>query len=126
MTASLSSHVVASLNAQQRDAVLTRAKAVLVLAGPGTGKTRTLTVRLATLLTRRHVAPESLLAVTFTERAARHMRERLHSLVGDVAHRVVLGTFHGVCLRLLREEGHRLDLPRDFGIVNGRDQGCRA
>lgn len=122
MTASLSSHVVASLNAQQRDAVLTRAKAVLVLAGPGTGKTRTLTVRLATLLTRRHVAPESLLAVTFTERAARHMRERLHSLVGDVAHRVVLGTFHGLCLRLLREEGHRLDLPRDFGVVNGRDQ----
>lgn len=122
MTASSSSHAVASLNAQQRDAVLTRAKAVLVLAGPGTGKTRTLTVRLATLLTRRHVAPESLLAVTFTERAARHMRERLHSLVGDVAHRVVLGTFHGLCLRLLREEGHRLDLPRDFGIVNGRDQ----
>ena len=122
MTSSSSSHLFASLNEQQRDAVLAREKAVLVLAGPGTGKTRTLTVRLAALLTRRHVAPESLLAVTFTGRAARHMRKQLHSLVGDVAHRVVLGTFHAVCLRLLREEGHRLDLPRDFGVVNGRDQ----
>ena len=95
---------------------------MLVLAGPGTGKTRTLTVRLAALLTRRHVAPESLLAVTFTGRAARHVREQLHSLVGDVAHRVVLGTFHSFCLRLLREEGQRLQLPQDFGVVDGRDQ----
>ena len=122
MTSSSYSHVFASLNEQQRDAVLARESAVLVLAGPGTGKTRTLTVRLAALLTRHYVAPESLLAVTFTGRAAQHVREQLHSLVGDVAHRVVLGTFHSVCLRLLRAEGHRLELPREFGVVNGRDQ----
>lgn len=95
---------------------------MLVVAGPGTGKTNTLAVRLALLLTRHHVAPEALLAVTFTTRAARHMRERLHSLVGEVAHRVVLGTFHSVCLRLLREEGQRLELPQDFGVVDRRDQ----
>ena len=110
------------LNDRQREAVLAGDGPLLVVAGPGTGKTQTLTVRLAYLLAERHVAPEALLAVTFTTRAAREMRERLERLVGSQADGVFLGTFHSFCFLLLRTEGHRLDLPRDFGVADRRDQ----
>ena len=110
------------LNDRQREAALAGDGPVLVVAGPGTGKTNTLTVRLAYLLAERHVAPEALLAVTFTTRAAREMRERLARLVGPLADRVFLGTFHSFCFQLLRAEGHRLDLPPDFGVADRRDQ----
>ena len=110
------------LNDRQREAALAADGPVLVVAGPGTGKTKTLTVRLAYLLAEQQVAPEALLAVTFTTRAAREMRERLERLVGSQADRVCLGTFHSLCFQLLRAEGHRLDLPRDFGVVDRRDQ----
>ena len=110
------------LNDRQREAVLAGDGPVLVVAGPGTGKTKTLTVRLAYLLAKRHVAPEALLAVTFTTRAAREMRERLARLIGSRADRVFLGTFHGFCFQLLKAEGHRLDLPPDFGVADRRDQ----
>ncbi len=111
-----------NLNAQQREAVLAGDGPVLVVAGPGTGKTKTLTVRLAYLLTEQHVAPEALLAVTFTTRAARAMRERLEQLVGALADRVFLGTFHSFCFQLLRVEGHRVALPQDFGVADRHDQ----
>ena len=117
-----SSVLFESLNARQREAVLARDGQVFVVAGPGTGKTKTLTVRLAYLLTERHVAPEELLAVTFTTRAAREMRERLERLVGSPADRVFLGTFHGFCFQLLRAERDRLALPRDFGVADRRTQ----
>ena len=110
------------LNDRQREAVLAGAGPVLVVAGPGTGKTKTLTVRLAYLLAERRIAPEALLALTFTTRAAREMRERLERLIGSQADRVVLGTFHGFCFQLLKTEGHRLDLPPDFGVADRRDQ----
>ena len=115
-------HLLEGLNDRQREAVLAGDGPVLVIAGPGTGKTKTLTVRLAYLLVERHVAPEALLAVTFTTRAAREMRERLERLVGSQADRVFLGTFHSFCFHLLRTEGHRLDLSRDFGVADRRDQ----
>ena len=111
-----------SLNDRQREAALAGDGPVLVLAGPGTGKTKTLTVRLAYLLAERHVAPEALLAMTFTTRAAQEMRERLERLVGSHADRVFLGTFHSFCFQLLRVEGDRLDLPRDFGVADRRAQ----
>lgn len=110
------------LNDRQREAVLAGDGPVLVVAGPGTGKTKTLTVRLAYLLAERHVTPEQLLAVTFTTRAAREMHERLERLVGSQADKVFLGTFHSFCFQLLRTEGHRLDLPKDFGVADRRDQ----
>ena len=113
---------IESLNDRQREAVLAGDGPVLVVAGPGTGKTRTLTVRLAYLLAERHVAPEALLAMTFTTRAAREMRERLARLIGSQADRVFLGTFHSFCFQLLKAEGHRLDLPPDFGVADRRDQ----
>ena len=114
--------VFEGLNDRQREAALAGDGPVLVVAGPGTGKTKTLTVRLAYLLAERRVAPEALLAVTFTTRAAREMRERLERLVGSHADRVFLGTFHSFCFQLLRTEGHRLDLPQDFGVADRRDQ----
>lgn len=110
------------LNDRQREAVLADDGPVLVIAGPGTGKTKTLTVRLAYLLAERRVAPEALLAVTFTTRAAREMRERLARLIGSQADRVFLGTFHSFCFQLLKAEGHRLALPPDFGVADRRDQ----
>ncbi len=110
------------LNDRQREAVLAGDGPVLVVAGPGTGKTKTLTVRLAYLMAERQVAPEALLAVTFTTRAAREMRERLERLVGSQAGRVFLGTFHSFCFQLLRMEGYRLDLLRDFSVADRRDQ----
>lgn len=115
-------NLLESLNDRQREAVLAGDGPVLVVAGPGTGKTKTLTVRLAYLLGERHVAPEQLLAVTFTTRAAREMRERLERLVGSQADTVCLGTFHSFCFQLLRADGHRLDLPQDFGVADRRDQ----
>ncbi len=116
------SRMLESLNDRQREAALAVDGPVLVVASPGTGKTKTLTVRLAYLLVERHVAPEALLAVTFTTRAAREMRERLERLAGSQTDRVFLGTFHSWCFQLLRAEGYRLDLPRDFGVADRRTQ----
>lgn len=110
------------LNDRQREAALSGDGPVLVIAGPGTGKTKTLTVRLAYLLAERRVAPEECLAVTFTTRAAREMRERLERLAGSRASGVFLGTFHSFCFQLLRAEGHQLDLPQTFGVADRRDQ----
>ena len=121
MTPNFSS-LLSQLNDQQRKAVLADDSRVLVVAGPGTGKTKTLTVRLAHLITTKLMAPQALLAVTFTTRAARQMRERLHNLVGNIARGIFLGTFHSLCLQVLREEGDRLDLPQDFQIIDRGSQ----
>ena len=117
-----STSLLDQLNSQQREAALSLEGPVLVVAGPGTGKTKTLTVRLAHLLSHHQISPSALLAITFTTRAAREMRERLESLVGDHAQHVFIGTFHSFCLECLRAEGHRLDLPQDFQVAGRRDQ----
>lgn len=111
-----------TLNPQQREAVLAVDGPVLVVAGPGTGKTRTLTVRLGYLLSAHRVSPQRLLAVTFTTRAAREMATRLRQAVGEPAERICLGTFHSVCLQLLQSHGDCLDLAVDFGVCDRRDQ----
>ncbi|RMH03133.1 MAG: ATP-dependent DNA helicase PcrA, partial [Nitrospirae bacterium] len=110
------------LNNQQREAVLTDTRSVLVVAGPGTGKTHTLTTRLAYLLNRQDITPDSLLALTFTTRAAREMRERLRQLVGEAAQQVFIGTFHSLCVHLLRAEGHYLGLSPTFQVCDRHDQ----
>lgn len=111
-----------TLNAPQKEAVLALESPVLVVAGPGTGKTRALTARLAYLLHACEVSPASILAMTFTTRAAREMRERLVQAVGHAAHQVCLGTFHSFCLQLLRDKADCLELPKDFGVCDRRDQ----
>jgi len=109
------------LNPEQRAAAEHRAGHLLILAGAGTGKTRTLVHRLASLLDQGQ-APQRLLAITFTNKAAAELKARLQALVGTRAQRVVCGTFHGVAVRFLRQFGERIDWPKDFLIYDEADQ----
>lgn len=114
--------LLTGLNEAQREAATAVTGAVLVVAGPGTGKTRTLTVRLAHLVHDHGITLDSLLALTFTTRAAREMTERLEPLLGEHGRRLTLGTFHALCHRLLRREGHRLELPAEFNLCAPGEQ----
>jgi DNA helicase-2/ATP-dependent DNA helicase PcrA len=112
-----------NLNPQQRQAVTTGGGPVLVLAGPGSGKTRVLTQRLAYLIGSEGVRPYSLLAVTFTNKAAREMESRVHKLLGQQATTGLwLGTFHAICARLLHREAENLPFNSNFVIYDEDDQ----
>src|SRR5271166_5168221 len=110
------------LNKEQREAVLTVDGPVLVLAGAGTGKTRVLTARLAHILATRRAFPSELLAVTFTNKAAREMRERLEAMIGRAADGVWLGTFHAIAARILRRHAEAAGLKSSFTILDTDDQ----
>jgi DNA helicase-2/ATP-dependent DNA helicase PcrA len=113
---------LADLNPPQRQAVETLDGAVLVLAGAGTGKTRALTARLAHILTLRRAFPSQLLAVTFTNKAAREMRDRLERLIGDGVDGLWLGTFHSLAARILRRHAEAVGLKSNFTILDTDDQ----
>src|SRR3569833_2415335 len=104
----------AGLNTEQREAVEAADGAVLVLAGAGTGKTRVLTTRLAHILARGRANPGEVLAVTFTNKAAREMRERLEAMIGRAAEGVWLGTFHALAARILRRHAEAVGLAASF------------
>ena len=111
------------LNPQQQKAVAASDGPVLVLAGPGSGKTRVLTHRVAWLVLERDVAPWRIMAVTFTNKAAREMRERLERLLGPSrARSLTLGTFHATCARILRREAEAAGISRDYAIFDADDQ----
>jgi len=111
------------LNAQQRAAVTASLGAALVVAGPGSGKTRVLTHRIAWMLSELDVAPWHVLAVTFTNKAAREMRHRLDRMLGDTSTRpMTLGTFHATCARILRREAEVLGLSPNYLIFDTDDQ----
>ena len=115
----------AGLNAEQRAAVLCTDAPLVIVAGPGTGKTRTLTVRIAHLILEKQVAPENILAITFTNKAAGEMRERLSGLLGDeVAGRVTIKTFHAFGAMLLRQHAERLGLSPAFVILGEEDRAA--
>jgi DNA helicase-2/ATP-dependent DNA helicase PcrA len=111
------------LNAPQREAVLTSEGPVLVLAGAGTGKTAALTARLAHLIATRRAWPSEILAVTFTNKAAREMRERVGRIVGDAVEGMPwLGTFHSVAAKMLRRHAELVGLQSNFTILDTDDQ----
>lgn len=109
------------LNPAQRDAVTTTEGPLLVLAGAGSGKTRVLTYRIAHLIGDLGVSPASILAITFTNKAAAEMRERLIELIGPSARPMWVMTFHAFCVRLLRSDGGRLGYSRSFSIYDADD-----
>ncbi len=110
------------LNPQQQQAVTVGAGPVLVLAGPGSGKTRVLTARIAYLISHHRVYPYNILAVTFTNKAAREMETRVMSLLGPRARGLTLGTFHSTCARILRQEADHLPFTSNFVIFDSDDQ----
>ena len=111
-----------SLNNPQHKAVTTLDGPLLVLSGAGTGKTKVLTSRLAELIDTRTAMPQNILAVTFTNKAAREMRERAISLAGSAAQDVWLGTFHSICARILRRHAVLVGLTPSFTILDTSDQ----
>ena len=110
------------LNTEQANAVTTLNGPLLVLSGAGTGKTRVLTARLAQLVASRTAAPWNILAVTFTNKAAREMKERVTQLVGPMVEQVMLGTFHALAARMLRQHAELVGLKSDYTILDTDDQ----
>jgi DNA helicase-2/ATP-dependent DNA helicase PcrA len=114
------------LNPEQQRAVKTTEGPLLIQAGAGSGKTKTLTHRIAYLIATKKATPYNILAVTFTNKAAREMRERVAKLLGESAENrgfmPYMGTFHGICVRLLRQDGEAISIPRSFVIFDETDR----
>jgi DNA helicase II / ATP-dependent DNA helicase PcrA len=110
------------LNPQQREAVETVQGPLLILAGAGSGKTRVLTFRIANLVLNHGVAPQHILAVTFTNKAANEMKERVEQLIGGLPYSMSIGTFHSICTRLLRQEIGALGWDKRFTIADDSQQ----
>ncbi|HEX6461729.1 MAG TPA: UvrD-helicase domain-containing protein [Candidatus Saccharimonadales bacterium] len=119
-------YLLEDLNDEQRRAVLHETGPLLILAGAGSGKTKTLTHRIAYLVAEKQIQPDEILAVTFTNKAAKEMRERLGRLVGqDGSSRSFMpwmGTFHSICVRLLRYDGEHIGIPKNFVIFDDSDR----
>ena len=113
---------IETLNGPQREAVVTIDGPLLVLAGAGSGKTRVLTYRIANLIENHGVAPWEILAITFTNKAAAEMRERLNALVGPRCRGMWVSTFHSMCVRILRADAEKLGFTRNFTIYDVDDQ----
>ncbi|MET1042720.1 MAG: UvrD-helicase domain-containing protein [Microbacteriaceae bacterium] len=113
--------LLAGLNPQQREAVEFRGSALLILAGAGSGKTSVLTRRIASLLQSREAWPSQILAITFTNKAAAEMRERVEAIVGDSARGMWISTFHSACVRILRREAEVFGYSKSFTIYDSAD-----
>ena len=111
-----------ALSDVQREAALHTDGPCLIFAGAGSGKTRVLTHRIAYLLSEKHVIPDRILAVTFTNKAAGELRSRLEEMVGDPARDLWVGTFHSVCVRILRRDGRKAGISSNFVIMDDSDQ----
>ena len=117
----MSQRLLEGLNPQQQAAVVHSGTPLLVIAGAGSGKTRVLTSRIAHLLSQRSVEPYEILAITFTNKAAGEMKNRVAELVGTVAKSMWVSTFHSACVRILRQEAHRLGYTNNFTIYDSSD-----
>jgi DNA helicase-2/ATP-dependent DNA helicase PcrA len=114
--------ILEGLNPAQHEAVTHAEGPLLILAGPGSGKTRVIAHRIAYLIDEMSVPPARIMAVTFTNKAARELRDRVENLLGGLARGVTLGTFHAVCARILRIDGEFVGVPRSFVIYDDGDQ----
>ncbi|MDP1795235.1 MAG: UvrD-helicase domain-containing protein, partial [Acidimicrobiales bacterium] len=113
--------LLSGLNPVQREAASHLGSPLLIVAGAGSGKTRVLTHRIAWLIREQNVSPFSILAITFTNKAADEMRYRVGSLVGPVADKMWISTFHSACVRILRRDAHRLGYRSGFTIYDDAD-----
>lgn len=114
--------LVKHMNTEQSEAVRTTEGPLLIMAGAGSGKTRVLTHRIAYLLDEKGVSPYNILAITFTNKAAKEMKERVQKLVGEEAEVIWMSTFHSMCVRILRRDADRIDIERNFTIIDPTDQ----
>ena len=114
--------LIEGLNNKQKEAVLATEGPCLVIAGAGSGKTKVLTHKIAYLMSEMHVKPWNILAITFTNKAANEMKERVEKLVGDAAKDMWIGTFHSICVRILRKYIDRLGYDHSFLIFDTSDQ----
>ncbi|MDT2601999.1 DNA helicase PcrA [Enterococcus hulanensis] len=114
--------LLAGLNPKQKEAVLHTEGPLLIMAGAGSGKTRVLTHRIAYLIEEKNVNPWNILAITFTNKAAREMKERVNSILGQGGEDVWVSTFHSMCVRILRRDVDAIGYDRNFTILDGSDQ----
>ena len=114
--------LVKNMNTEQSEAVRTTEGPLLIMAGAGSGKTRVLTHRIAYLLVEKDVSPYNILAITFTNKAAKEMKERVEQLVGEEAQVIWMSTFHSMCVRILRRDADRIGIERNFTIIDPTDQ----
>ena len=120
--ASAAEQILDGLNENQRKAVTAIDGPLLIIAGPGSGKTRVITHRIAYLVREVGITPYRIAAVTFTNKAAREMRQRLAPLLGQTSEQLTASTFHAFCANVLRREGEHIGLDRDFVIYDDADQ----
>ena len=114
--------IIEELNDKQKEAVLATDGPCLVIAGAGSGKTKVLTHKIAYLMREKGVRPWNILAITFTNKAANEMKERVENLVGEVAKDMWIGTFHAICVRILRRYIDRIGFTSSFIIFDTSDQ----
>ncbi|MED4354161.1 DNA helicase PcrA [Schinkia azotoformans] len=117
-----SERLLSGLNPEQQAAVRSTEGPLLIMAGAGSGKTRVLTHRIAYLMSEKDVAPWNILAITFTNKAAREMKDRVANIVGPTAEEIWISTFHSMCVRILRRDIDRIGMNRNFSILDTSDQ----
>jgi len=110
------------LNDMQKEAVVNTEGPLLILAGAGSGKTRVLTHRIAYLIEEKNIFPSNILAITFTNKAAREMRDRVENLIGEISNGMWIGTFHSICVKILRRNAEVIGYTSDFTIYDPTDQ----
>lgn len=111
-----------SLNDKQKEAVIDDSKHLRIIAGAGSGKTRVLTMRIAYLIEQKHINPKNVLAITFTNKAANEMKNRISEMLGVAGDGAFISTIHSLCVRILKEEIGVFGYPKNFTIVDGDDQ----
>ncbi|KWW22216.1 ATP-dependent DNA helicase PcrA [Peribacillus simplex] len=118
----LAEKLLTGLNQQQQKAVKSTDGPLLIMAGAGSGKTRVLTHRIAYLMVEKEIAPWNILAITFTNKAAREMKERIRAILGGASEDIWISTFHSMCVRILRRDIDRIGYNRNFSILDTTDQ----